>query len=250
MTTQRPAPSVVARVSAHPITAFEEQHMPDTNPQAAVEERVARHLAAKEWLTTEDGWRTATAQFRADYLAHAREVIALVQAAPAAAPSALRDRIAAALYERERPPRDPAWADAYAMDREVFEPMADAVLAVLPEPADRAAVLDDEASLIVLHCPDHGPQDQDGAWMDCHCPVAEDMCKRAAELRRVDGEAQQPETGAPTPFTPPAHYRRDDGVDCCVHTIPIGPDSCPHCRELHDDEQPAAVSQPDGEATP
>lgn len=43
----------------------------------------------------------------------------------------LRDRIAAALYERERPPRDPHWADAYAMDREVFEAMADAVLAAL-----------------------------------------------------------------------------------------------------------------------
>lgn len=43
----------------------------------------------------------------------------------------LRDQLAAALYERERPPRDPAWADAYAMDREVFEPMADTVLAVL-----------------------------------------------------------------------------------------------------------------------
>lgn len=43
----------------------------------------------------------------------------------------LRDQLAEALYERERPPRDPAWADAYAMDREVFEPMADAVLAVL-----------------------------------------------------------------------------------------------------------------------
>lgn len=54
---------------------------------------------------------------------------------------ALRDRIAAALYERERPPRDPHWPDAYAADREVFEAMADAVLPVLSEPADRAAVL-------------------------------------------------------------------------------------------------------------
>ena len=47
----------------------------------------------------------------------------------------LRDRIAAALYERERPPKDPAWADAYAMDREVFEAMAATVLGVLPPPA-------------------------------------------------------------------------------------------------------------------
>ncbi len=40
------------------------------------------------------------------------------------------------------------------------------------------------------------------------------------------------------PFTPPAHYRRDDGVDCCVHMIPVGPDSCRACRELHDDGGP------------
>jgi hypothetical protein len=36
------------------------------------------------------------------------------------------------------------------------------------------------------------------------------------------------------PFIPPVHYRRDDGVDCCVHVIPVGPDSCPACRELAD----------------
>ncbi|MGW1267561.1 hypothetical protein [Streptomyces sp. NPDC002491] len=45
--------------------------------------------------------------------------------------AALRDQIAAALYERERPPRDPAWADAYTADREVFGAMADAVLTVV-----------------------------------------------------------------------------------------------------------------------
>ncbi|MFC7909032.1 hypothetical protein [Streptomyces nigra] len=62
----------------------------------------------------------------------------------------LRDRIAAALYERERPPRDPHWVDAFAADREVFEAMADAVLAVLPPPADRAAVVaDDEGDELV-----------------------------------------------------------------------------------------------------
>lgn len=38
-----------------------------------------------------------------------------------------------------------------------------------------------------------------------------------------------------TPFIPPAHYRRDDGVECCVHTIPVGPNSCAACRELADD---------------
>lgn len=44
--------------------------------------------------------------------------------------AALRDQIASALYEREAP-HGPAWADAHAMDREVFEAMADAVLTVI-----------------------------------------------------------------------------------------------------------------------
>jgi len=93
-----------------------------------------------------------------------------------------------------------------------YQHVADAVLAVL---------LDDEASLIVLHCPDHGPQDQDGVWMDCHCPVAEDMRKRANELRRMADEAQQPETQAFVCKCP---------AELC------------HCGHH------AAVSQPDGEA--
>ena len=50
-----------------------------------------------------------------------------------------RDRIAAALYERERPPRDPHWPDAYAMDREVFEAMADAVLPAVQSELDALA---------------------------------------------------------------------------------------------------------------
>lgn len=70
---------------------------------------------------------------------------------------ALRDRIAAALYERERPPSAPAWSDAYAMDREVFEAMADAVLAVLPPPADRAAVLLEAADALAALGPTSAP---------------------------------------------------------------------------------------------
>ena len=65
-----------------------------------------------------------------------------------------------------------------------------------------------------------------------------------AELRRLAAETPQPETQAA--FVPPAHYRRDDGVDCCVHAIPVGPDSCRHCRELADDAP--SVVQADGEA--
>lgn len=55
-------------------------------------------------------------------------------------------------------------------------------------PADRAAMLREEAALIVKHCPDHGPQDQDGVWMDCHCAVADDMERRANKTQQ---EAQR-----------------------------------------------------------
>lgn len=56
-------------------------------------------------------------------------------------PAGLRNQIAAALYNRERPPRDPAWAEAYAADREVFEAMADAVLPVILPAARITATL-------------------------------------------------------------------------------------------------------------
>jgi hypothetical protein len=46
----------------------------------------------------------------------------------------------------------------------------------------RAKTLTTEADEIVLHCPDHSPQDQDGVWMDCHCAVADDMRHRAAAV--------------------------------------------------------------------
>lgn len=48
--------------------------------------------------------------------------------------------------------------------------------------AMRTKTLTAEADEIVLHCPDHGPQDQDGVWMDCHCAVADDMRRRAAAV--------------------------------------------------------------------
>lgn len=44
----------------------------------------------------------------------------------------------------------------------------------------RTKTLCAEADAIVLHCPDHSPQDQNGVWMDCHCAVADDMRHRAA----------------------------------------------------------------------
>lgn len=59
---------------------------------------------------------------------------------PPADRAALRDRIAEALYRREWPNKQ-IWQQALAMDREVFEAMADAVLAVLPPPVSQADVI-------------------------------------------------------------------------------------------------------------
>lgn len=69
---------------------------------------------------------------------------------------------------------------------------------------------------------------------------AADVARRAARAA-----ASQPAA----PFVPPVHYLRDDGVECCVHAKPVGPDSCEFCRELADDEG-AAAAQPGKETTP
>lgn len=49
------------------------------------EERVARHLASVDWVIDDmddDDWQRRGAKFRADYMALAREVIAIVRADP------------------------------------------------------------------------------------------------------------------------------------------------------------------------
>ena len=61
--------------------------------------------------------------------------------APATDHTALRDRIAAALHQDQTPPPATPWADEAPLDREYFLRRADVVLAVLPAPVDRAAVL-------------------------------------------------------------------------------------------------------------
>jgi len=105
----------------------------------------------------------------------------------------------------------------------VIEADSDAVLAVLPVPADRAAVLREAADrLAELRAAER-------EWLP-----ATGLHKGEQELRRMTDEAQPTET----PFVPPAHYRGRDGTEYCVHAIPVGPNSCPACRELADDEAP------------
>jgi hypothetical protein len=51
-------------------------------------------------------------------------------------------------------------------------------------------VLREEAALIRAHCPDHlDSNSADGAWISCHCDVADDMLRRLA-----DEAQQQPDT--------------------------------------------------------
>jgi hypothetical protein len=102
-----------------------------------------------------------------------------ISALPAAKPAdraALRERIAAAIYERNNPGYQ--WADAHPDDRLAYGFDADAVLAVLPEPTDRTAVLR-EADWIVEHCPDHGCVEP--STEVCHCEIADRLRRKAEE---------------------------------------------------------------------
>ncbi|MGW5636478.1 hypothetical protein, partial [Streptomyces sp. NPDC003832] len=104
------------------------------------------------------------------------------------------ERVATAEADRDR------WHDELVVNE------ADRVAAVQRAEAsvDRAAVLREEAALIRAHCPDHLSSDSaDGAWMVCHCPVAEDMERRlAAEAPQPEpAGAQQADTVAPDACT-------------------------------------------------
>ncbi|MFF9240066.1 hypothetical protein ACF1AL_14700 [Streptomyces sp. NPDC014801] len=83
----------------------------------------------------------------------------------------LRDRIAQALHRDQTPPPVVSWVEEQPLDREYFLRRADAVLAVLPPPADRAAVLREAADRI------------DAGWFTTAATAT-------AELRRMAAEAQ------------------------------------------------------------
>lgn len=98
--------------------------------------------------------------------------------------------------------------------------------ALAPPPGHNAGSPVEEAGLPGLFT---GPQ-----W-DTYDPEAEEI-ERDIWLDAHVAPRLGRGRGAEEPFVPPAHYRRDDDVDCCVHAIPVGPDSCPACRELADEE--------------
>ena len=159
--------------------------------------------------------------------------------------TALRDRIAAAIWERQNPGR--RYADCEYRWQADAEADADAVLAVLPEPVDRATVLREAAGRYeeILANADTG---QDPRYWTAVRDITLGLRAMADEAEQAGGpsrEAAEAPHAETQPITPPAHYRRDDGAECCVHTIPVGPDSCPQCRELANaEEQPAKAPDP------
>jgi hypothetical protein len=105
--------------------------------------------------------------------------------------TALRDRIRRAICE----------ASGFAWDSDMLEPdeygeVADAVLAVLPAPADRAAILQEAATRLEADMERFFAE-----WPDepRNSPYALGRKDAATELRRVADEAQQPETQAEIP---------------------------------------------------
>ncbi|MFF1574701.1 hypothetical protein ACFVWR_18330 [Leifsonia sp. NPDC058292] len=91
----------------------------------------------------------------------------------------LRERVAAALFEYSNPGF--RWIDASPHDRAAFSDDASAFLAVLPAPADRAAVLREAADLIEGHDYDPGAVE----------PVNVSAFTFAELLRRAADDAQQ-----------------------------------------------------------
>jgi hypothetical protein len=126
----------------------------------------------------------------------------------AAAPSAPADRaalrveIAEALMRWAERNNDPQYAAMRRSEtvRANAYGRADAVLAVLPEPADRPVILREAAERVTGHAADHFPDEYDD--------YADQL---AAELRRMADEAQQP-----TPCSVP-NVCEDGGDPCTTH---------------------------------
>lgn len=145
-------------------------------------------------IATNSGWVCPDPQctFRQDW-AHAFMVERGAAAVPVPSPAdqtALRAAVAEALATADGWQWAPGYDKTQSPAFQEYLRHAEAVLAVLPEQTDRAALLRQEADQIRAHCPDHLDSDSaPGAWMVCHCDVADDM------MRRLAG-APQPETEA------------------------------------------------------
>ncbi|MFE9736152.1 hypothetical protein ACFYO9_37500 [Streptomyces sp. NPDC005863] len=175
-----------------------------TDPTAAVEVWARMLCAADAHVNDGDhiAWQQLPRLMQDDYRKAARWLMPRLAVAHPAAPSAptatdLRDRIRRAICE----------ADGFEWDDDGLEPdeygeHADAVLAVLPVPADRAAVLREAADVLDTLSADATSFDK-----------AEHTYKGGAaaeKLRRMADEGHQAErctcTDAGPEFAPTGHY--------------------------------------------
>lgn len=180
--------------------------------------------------------------------------------------AALRDRIAETLYRLTPVPGIP-WDQAPESDRRRLQRHADAVLAVLPPPTDRGAVLRDAADRL-----DAAAAQQDSlssSDYDQEAYAARQLREQAAGVRRMADEAQAAEahpaehTWAAELYDPVAkewvpgtrYPDRDRAVNHLNHAAKIGPawkDGTPTQRRLvratttYTVEQPAAGARQDG----
>ncbi|MFA0844391.1 hypothetical protein [Streptomyces rochei] len=172
---------------------------------------------------------------------------------PADQTTPLRDRIAETLHQDQTPPPVAPWKDELPLDREYFLRRADAVLAVLPAPAGRAAV----PSAVVrktlrrwAYAAGHIESELDGAVDRMYELVARDVRRRMAD------ETATTETQAhPVQHAPGKAIRcpdcRDKGYTVCldepaddtVHGCP-GRWGGPDCRCF--DDEPAVGARQDG----
>jgi hypothetical protein len=108
--------------------------------------------------------------------------------APATDQTALRDRIAAAIWERQNPGR--RWADCEHPWGADAEADADAVLAVLPPPADRAAVPSEVVRKTLrrwAYAAGHIESELDDAVNRMYVLVAQDvLCRMADETQPTE----------------------------------------------------------------
>lgn len=160
-------------------------------------------------------------------------------ATPAVSPlldQTLRDRIAAAL--------DTLQGTVHYLPPKTRQRVEEVVAAAVPPPADRAAVLRVEAALVRAHCPDHlDGESAEGSWIDCHCDVADDMERRAAEAQAAEHPTLYAQTGIDTPGCDCGH----DGMGMRWHREPCAwlAGLVAEAREVLAKDDAAEAQQPD-----
>jgi hypothetical protein len=105
----------------------------------------------------------------------------------APAQPALRQQIAAALSEAGAfcgecgfEPGETGCPDCVRVRELYTEALLDVVQPLLDQ--QRAAGMREAAAMLRRYCPNHGPDDVDTAFMDCHCAGADEIDRDAAAL--------------------------------------------------------------------